>query len=125
MKCISMLCAATSAGGVSTKPVIPQQLAHRDVEEACAYSVREAGELVVLGWIDAIEAAYAHLGRHPRTGSPRYGRDLNLSGLLIWLVTRYPYLIFFVERDDRVDIWRVLHGQRNIPAWLGLLSAGL
>jgi toxin ParE1/3/4 len=31
---------------------------------------------------------------------------------------RYPYLIFFVELPNHIDIWRVLHGQRDIPAWL-------
>jgi toxin ParE1/3/4 len=25
-------------------------------------------------------------------------------------------LIFYVEKDDHVDVWRVLHGQRDIPA---------
>ena len=33
-------------------------------------------------------------------------------------MTRFPYLIFYFERDDCVDVWRVLHGQRDIPAWM-------
>jgi toxin ParE1/3/4 len=33
-------------------------------------------------------------------------------------LTRYPYLLFFMERDDHIDVWRVLHGKRDIPAWL-------
>ena len=28
---------------------------------------------------------------------------------------RYLYLVFYVERDDHIDIWRVLHVQRDIP----------
>jgi toxin ParE1/3/4 len=28
---------------------------------------------------------------------------------------RYPYLAFYVERDDHIDVWRVLHTQRDIP----------
>lgn len=31
---------------------------------------------------------------------------------------RYPYLIFYVDLPSHTDIWRVLHGQRDIPAWL-------
>jgi toxin ParE1/3/4 len=38
---------------------------------------------------------------------------------LLHRVQRYPYLVFYVERDDHIDVWRVLHGQRDIPAWLG------
>jgi toxin ParE1/3/4 len=30
-------------------------------------------------------------------------------------VIHYPHLIFYIERDDHVDVWRVLHGQRDIP----------
>jgi toxin ParE1/3/4 len=24
-------------------------------------------------------------------------------------------LVFYIERDDQVDVWRVLHAQRDIP----------
>lgn len=44
--------------------------------------------------------------------------DLNLPGLRAWPLTRYPYLVFYVERSDHVDVWRVLHAQRDIPAWM-------
>jgi toxin ParE1/3/4 len=30
----------------------------------------------------------------------------------------FPYLAFYVERDDCIEVWRVLHAQRDIPAWL-------
>jgi hypothetical protein len=26
--------------------------------------------------------------------------------------------VFYVERDEHVDVWRVLHAQRDIPAWM-------
>jgi len=44
--------------------------------------------------------------------------ELNLAGLQFWPLTRYPYLVFYVERSDHVDGWRVLQGQRDIPAWM-------
>ena len=31
---------------------------------------------------------------------------------------RYPYLLFYMEREAHIDLWRVLHGQRDIPARL-------
>ncbi|HEY8332752.1 MAG TPA: type II toxin-antitoxin system RelE/ParE family toxin, partial [Tardiphaga sp.] len=54
----------------------------------------------------------------PATGSPRYAHELNLPGLRCWPLTRYPYLVFHVERPDHVDVWRVLHAGRDIPAWM-------
>ena len=31
---------------------------------------------------------------------------------------RYPYLVFYIEQDDHIDVWRVLHSHRDIPSWL-------
>ena len=31
---------------------------------------------------------------------------------------RFPYLVFYVEGAHPIDIWRVLHGSRDIPGWL-------
>jgi len=103
---------------VRAKPVVPREQAQQDVEEALAYYMAEDAEAAALGFIDALERAYAHIGRHPATGSPRYAHELNLPGLRSWSLTRYPYLVFYVERSDHVDVWRVLQGQRDIPAWM-------
>ena len=35
-----------------------------------------------------------------------------------WPLRRYPYLVFYVEREDHLDVWRVLHAQRGIPGWM-------
>lgn len=100
------------------KPVVPREQAQQDVEDALAYYMVEDAEAAALGFIDALEQAYAHIGRHPATGSPRYDHELNLPGLRSWPLARYPYLVLYVERPDHIDVWRVLHGQRDIPAWM-------
>jgi toxin ParE1/3/4 len=103
---------------VSGKPVVPRELARQDIGEAIAYYLSQDAEQAALGFIDELERALAHIGRQPGTGSPRYAHELDLPGLRFWPLLRYPYLIFYVERDDRVDVWRVLQGQRDIPQWL-------
>jgi toxin ParE1/3/4 len=103
---------------VNAKPVVPRELASRDVDEAIAFYQKEGAERAALGFIDALEQAYAHIGRHPASGSPRFGHELNLPGLRCWPLARYPHLVFYVEREDHVDVWRVLHSRRDIPAWL-------
>ena len=103
---------------MKAKHVVPREQALRDVEDALAYCMAEDAEAAALGFIDALEQAYAHIGRHPATGSPRYAHALNLPGLRSWPLTRCPYLVFYVERSDHVDVWRVLQGQRDIPAWM-------
>lgn len=103
---------------MKVKPLIPRQLAGRDVEDAIDHYLAEAGEQVALGFIDALADAYTHLGRHATTGSPRYAHELNLPGLRSWPLTRYPYLIFYLEHADHVDVWRVLHQKRDVPGWM-------
>jgi toxin ParE1/3/4 len=103
---------------VTIKTVIPRVLARRDVEGAVAYYAGQDGSAAALGFVDALEAAYVHIGRHPATGSPRYAIELNLPGLRSWSLKRYPYLVFYVEADDCIDVWRVLHQRRDIPAWM-------
>jgi toxin ParE1/3/4 len=101
---------------VSKKPLVLRELARRDVEAAVDYYIREAGPQVALGFIDALEAAYRAIVGHPAAGSPHYGLELALPGLRSRELKRYPYLVFYVERDDHIDVWRVLHAQRDIPA---------
>jgi toxin ParE1/3/4 len=43
---------------------------------------------------------------------------LNLPGLRFWACTRNPQLVFYVERADDIEVWRVLHASRDIPHWL-------
>ena len=103
---------------MKNKPVIRRALADRDVQQAIDYYLSEATEQDALGFVDALERACRHIARHPASGSTRYAHELNLPGLRCWPVRRYPYLVFYVERKDHVDVWRILHGQRDIPAWL-------
>jgi toxin ParE1/3/4 len=100
------------------KGVVPRELANRDVEEAIDHYLVEATPKVALGFVDELEKAYAHIARHPASGSPRYAHQLGLADLRFWPIGRYPYLIFYVERDEHIDVWRVLHEQRDIPAWV-------
>jgi len=100
------------------KPVVPRSLAVRDVDEALNHNMTEASTQAALGFIDALEASYAHIGRYPATGSLRYAHALNLPGLRFWPLANYPHLVFYLERESYIDVWRVLHGKRDIPAWL-------
>ena len=103
---------------MTAKPVIPREQARRDIDEAIAYYLAEGSAQAALGFIDAVEQAFAHIGRHPGIGSPRYALELNLPGLRSWPLPRYPALVFYVEREDHIDVWRVLNAQRDIPAWM-------
>ena len=50
--------------------------------------------------------------------------DMDMSLIFpAWLLKGYPYLVFYIERDSHIDVWRVLHAQQDIPAWLQATQA--
>ena len=108
---------------MSGKPVIPREQVRRDVDEGIDHCLLEAGlieagEKTALAFVDALERAYGQIARHPAAGSPYYAHELNIPGLRSWPLRRYPWLVFYVEHDDHVDVWRVVRAERDIPAWM-------
>lgn len=101
---------------MSEKSVLLRELARRDVETAVDYYVGVAGPDAALGFIEALQSAYRAIAERPALGSPRYAQELVLPGLRSFALKAFPYLVFYVERDDHIDIWRVLHGRRDIPS---------
>ncbi len=103
---------------MKVKAVIPREQANLDIDETISWYLAEGEPQAALDFVAALEKGFGHISRHAATGSPRYAHELNLPGLRVWSLSRYPHLVFYVERNDHVDVWRVLHGMRDLPAWL-------
>ncbi len=103
---------------MKSRRVVLREKAAKDVEEAVDYYLSQGAERAASGLIDALETAFAQIARFPTAGSPRYGLELNLPGLRSWPLHGFPYLLFYLERGTHVDVWRVLHQERDIPAWM-------
>ena len=103
---------------MTPRSVVLRASAQRDVDETVARYLEEAGAEVALGFINAFEGAFRHIAGNPESGSPRYGHELNLPGLRSWPLKAYPYLVFYMAGSDLIDVWRVLHGRRDIPEGL-------
>lgn len=98
--------------------VVPRARAEQDINDALEFYFAQAGETVALGFIDAVERAYRLIGEQPNAGSSRYAHELDLRGLRSWPLRDYPYVVFYVPRDEHIDVWRVLHTARDLPAWM-------
>ena len=85
------------------------------MDDAVAYLVQQQATDAALKMIDSLEAAYTSISKNAATGSTRYAHALDLPGLRTWPLTGHPYLIFYVEQDAHIDVWRVLHMSRDIP----------
>lgn len=100
------------------KRLVMQRRAMRDLVDARGHYRQEAphmvGEFAV-----TVDSELLHLRRHPATGSPRYGVQLGIPGLRSWPIKRFPYVIFYIDQDDRVVVIRVLHHAQDIPSHFG------
>lgn len=104
------------------KPVHVLPQAENDLRQATAWYREQSGEALAMKWVDAVSTAIRHVAAHPRAGASRYAVALNLGGLRFWPVQKFSYMVFYVERETQVDVWRVLHAQRDIPEWMGELQ---
>lgn len=104
---------------MSRKPVSRRASARADINSAADYYDREAGPDTALHFIDAVEAAIRAISDRPGAASSIWGERLRLPGLRSRRVAGFPYLVFYVEHEGRIEVRRVLHAKRDIPAWLG------
>lgn len=103
---------------MTAKPVIPRAKARADVDLAVEHRADEAGPDVAFNFIVALEQAYTFIGEMPAAGPPRWSHELNLPGLKAIGLKGFPWLVFYFDFETHVDVWRVLHTKRDMPAWL-------
>jgi toxin ParE1/3/4 len=103
---------------VADKPIRLRTLAAADLEDAATYYRDHADEQTALGFLDEVQAAFELISSGPGIGSLRYSYDLDIPGLRAFSIRRFDHAVFYVEDDDIVDVWRILHTRRDIPATL-------
>jgi toxin ParE1/3/4 len=100
------------------KPVRLRRLAADDIDAALDFYVTSAGAGVARRFLDAVQRGLSQLSRHPQVGSLRFAFELDIPELRAWPIAKFPYLVFYVERDAEIDVWRLVHTSRDIPATL-------
>jgi toxin ParE1/3/4 len=98
--------------------LVLREAAERDIEGSFDHYMDAAGSEIATAFVLAVDAALAHIAEFPGTGSPRYGKLFDTPGLRFWLVSKFPYVLFYIERDYHVDVIRVLHQHSDIPTQL-------
>ena len=99
------------------KPVFRRASADSDIQNAVDYYLMEADHMVD-PFLLALQKAVQHIERHPATGSPKYAHELNIPNLRFWPLTRFPYLLLYIDNEAFVDLIHLTHMGRDIPASL-------
>ena len=103
---------------MNQKPVVRRRRADDDIETAVAYYLNEAGAEVATDFADQLEKSLRKISRQPAIGSARYGHLVQIPELRHWPVKGFPYLLFYIEKENHIELSRVLHSSMEIPSWL-------
>lgn len=93
--------------------------ARRDVLEAAQYIAKE-NIAAALRFADAVRQTEELLAETPGIGAPGNFARPELAGMRSHSVQGFrKYLIFYIAGDSGIEIVRVLHGARDLPALFG------
>jgi len=104
---------------MTDRALLLRPLARADIGAILAYCRTEGGATLAKQFAQHLEGALSTLAAHPAIGSRRYADLLQIPGLRSWPIGKTAYLILYIDELERIDIWRVLHGRRDISALLG------
>lgn len=87
-----------------------------DLQIAARY-IRRDNPQAARVFFEAAYDSFEFLARNPGLGRKR--PDLGFPDVRVWRISGFRrYLVFYRELPDQVQIWRVLHGARNLHATL-------
>jgi toxin ParE1/3/4 len=83
-----------------------------DLQAAARY-IRRDNPAAARAFLEAAYDTFEVLARNPGIGRRR--ADLGFPEIRSWRLDRFRrYLVFYRELPDRIQIWRVLHGARDL-----------
>jgi len=83
-----------------------------DLQAAARY-IRRDNSVAAHAFLEAAYDTFEFLAQHPSIGRRR--SDLGFPEVRSWRVIGFRrYLVFYRELPDRIQIWRVSHGARDL-----------
>jgi len=96
-----------------TKRIIIRPKAGQDLDDHFAY-IAENNFEAALQFFDSARSTIAQLARMPGIGSLYPAENSRLQGLRKWAVKDFrKYLIFYFERDDAIEVVRILYATQD------------
>ena len=96
------------------KPGRLRPAAEEDLVRAARHYAAEGGRALAERMFDAALASLEPIELNPPLGSPRLGKICEIPGLRSWAVTGFPLRWFYFERDDHIDVVRLLGERQDI-----------
>ena len=93
-------------------------LALADRKDSARYYRRVASTRISEDMVIAVREALDQIEQNPGMGSPRIGQQLDIPGLRSWRVSGFPLIWFYFEREEFLDVVRLLGERQDILAIL-------
>ena len=65
-------------------------------------------------FLDSIEKALRFIWAFPEAGSSRLSEILGLKQFKTWPLTKFPFLVVYIVKDESIDIVRLIHQKRDL-----------
>ena len=65
-------------------------------------------------FLDAIEKALRFILAFPEAGSSRLSEILELEQFKTWPLTKFPFLVVYIVKDESIEIVRLIHQKRDL-----------
>ena len=102
-----------------TRRCLRTSAAERDVVQIATW-LAERDVALAVRFLDATEETFLTLAQSPDLGSPYSGGAELLEGLRVWRVDGFRnHLIYYRTVDEGIQVVRVLHAARDLPAIFG------
>ena len=96
-----------------TKRYFILESADREIDAQVAYYAEHAGATVAERFYAALKATFQSLLQNPGHGRRFESMHAVLAGVRVWLVHGFPFLVYYREIDEGIEIIHVLHGARD------------
>jgi toxin ParE1/3/4 len=107
------------------KPARLRPAAQQDLVALSLWYADKGGETLAARMFDAARAALMPIQRMPGLGSPALAESVGMPGLRHLGVDGFPVRWFYLEREDHLDVLRLLGERQDIAAILADAPTGL
>lgn len=95
------------------KRVIHRPRADNDIDAILLHYTRVNVEIANDFLYEVLKAS-DQISRMPGIGSPRLSYQLEIPGLRSYSLDIFPYTLIYFERENHIDLARILHSHRDI-----------
>ncbi len=95
------------------KQILQSLEARKDIEEIVRYYSKQ-NLRVTTQFINEYKIAVSKIEKMPAIGSLRFADELDILNVRAYSLSNFPYLVFYFEQHDHIDLVRVLHTHRDI-----------